>query len=148
MLLATYLFAESYFEDFTIYDTLESTYTLTTGSDVEFTCLAFGNNVNVFEFLYIRLDDGAIPDNVQRTSSDATTINGRTTMSITGVTEANAGMYRCVIRNLTSGGDSLTLGTRDFTIQVSGKSLPMTYKICHFLTKIMACKNTLIICKC
>ena len=115
----------------TIYDTLESTYTLTTGSDAEFTCLAFGNNVNMFEFLYTRLD-GAIPDNVQRTSSDAATIDGRTTMSITNVTEANAGMYRCVIRNLTSGGDSVLLGTRDFTIQVSGKSQLTTYKFVIF----------------
>ena len=118
----------------TIYDTLESTYTLTTGSDAEFTCLAFGNNVNIFEFLYTRLD-GAVPDNVQTTSSDATTIDGRTTMSITNVTEANAGMYQCVIRNLTSGGDSLLLGTRNFTIEVSGKSLLTTDKICHFSPK-------------
>ena len=88
----------------------------------------------MFEFSYFRLN-GTIPDNVQTTSNNATTIDGRTTMSITNVTEANAGMYQCVIRNLTSRGDSLLLGTRNFTIQVSGKSLLMTNKICHFSPK-------------
>ena len=75
--------------------------------------------MNTFEFIYLRLD-GDIPNNVQRTSSDATTIDGHTTMRITSVTVANSGMYQCIIRNLTSRGDSLLLGTRNFTIQVSG----------------------------
>ena len=106
----------------TIYDTiLEPIYTLETGTDVEFTCLAVANDVDTLEFLFIRTDDGPIPNNVVRTSHDADTIVGRTTMSITGVTEDNGGKYQCVVRNVNAQEDAIVLGRRNFTIQVSSK---------------------------
>ena len=98
-------------------------YTLPTGSNAEFTCLALANNVDSLEFLYRRIDGGTIPNNVIRTSHDATTIVGRTTMRITGVTQANAGEYRCLVRNVNTQGDAIALGNSNFTIQVSGKSV-------------------------
>ena len=98
-------------------------YTLPTGSNAEFTCLALANNVDDLEFLYRRIDGGTIPRNVIRTSHDATTIVGRTTMKITGVTQANAGEYQCLVRNVNTQGDAIALGNRNFTIQVSGKSV-------------------------
>ena len=112
-------FVDRYPTNLTIYDTLEPVYTLATGSDAEFTCLALANDVNTLEFLFIRTDGGTIPDNVLRTSHDATTILRRTTMSITSVTEDNAGEYRCVVRNFMNG-NSIPLGGKNFTIQVSG----------------------------
>ena len=75
--------------------------------------------MDTLEFLFIRTDGGTIPDNVLRTSHDATTILRRTTMSITSVTEDNAGEYRCVVRNFMDG-NSIALGDKNFTIQVSG----------------------------
>ena len=75
--------------------------------------------MNTLEFLFIRTDGGTIPNNVERTSHDATTTLRRTTMSITSVTEDNAGEYRCVVRNFMNG-NSIALGGVNFTIQVSG----------------------------
>ena len=104
-----------------IYDTIDPVYILPTGSDAEFTCLALANDVTNLEFLYRRIDTPAIPDNVVRTTHDATTIVGRTTMSITGVTQDNAGVYQCVVRDTDAQGNAVVLGNRNFTIQVSGK---------------------------
>ena len=104
-----------------IYDTIDPVYTLPTGSDAEFTCLALANDVTNLEFLYRRIDAPAIPSNVIRTTHDATTIVGRTTMSITGVTQDNAGVYQCVVRDNDREGNARILGNRNFTIQVSGK---------------------------
>ena len=73
------------------------------------------------EFLYRRLDTPAIPANVIRTTHDATTIVGRTTMRIIGVTQDNAGVYQCVVRDQDALGNAKALGNRNFTIQVSGK---------------------------
>ena len=75
--------------------------------------------MDTFEFLFIRTDGSTIRDNVVRTSHDATTVLRRTTMSITSVTEDNAGEYRCVVRNFMNG-NSMALGGINFTIQVSG----------------------------
>ena len=75
------------------------------------------------EFLYRRIDGGTIPSNVERTEHDATTIVARTTMTITGVTQANAGVYQCLVRNLNLQGDAIPLGSTNFTITVSGKSV-------------------------
>ena len=116
-------FVDRYPANLTIYDTLESNYTLATGSDVEFTCLALANDVGTLEFLFIRTDGGSVPSNVIRTSHDATSVVRRTTMSITGVTEDNAGQYQCVVRNFNPNGNSIALGRRNFAIQVSGKSV-------------------------
>ena len=96
-------------------------YTLPTGSDAEFTCLALANDAPILQFLYRRIDSQPIADNVVRTTHDATTIVGRTTMSITGVTQDNAGVYQCVVRNVDRQGNARVLGRRNFTIQVSGK---------------------------
>ena len=115
-------FVDRYPANLTIYDILEPVYTSETGSDVEFTCLALANDVDTLEFLFIRSDGGTIPNNVVRTSHDATTIAGRTTMSITGLTDANAGWYQCVVRNVSTDGDAITLDRRNFTIQLSGNS--------------------------
>ena len=71
------------------------------------------------EFLFIRTDGGSVPSNVMRTSHDVTSVVERTTMRITGVTEANAGRYQCVVRNVNEQEDAIVLGRRDFTIQVS-----------------------------
>ena len=98
-------------------------YTLPTGSNAEFTCLALANNVDSLEFLYRRIDGGTIPNNVVRTSHDATTIVGRTTMRITNVRVDNAGEYQCLVRNVTTQGGAIALGSRNFIIQVSGKSV-------------------------
>ena len=116
-------FVDRYPEAFTLYDTIESTYTLPTGSNAEFTCLAIVNNVTNLEFLYRRIDGGSIPDNVVRTRHDATTIVGRTTMRITGVTQNNAGEYQCLVTNLNELGVSVALGNKNFTISVSSKSV-------------------------
>ena len=98
-------------------------YTLPTGSNAEFTCLALANDVSNLEFHYRRLDTPAIPANVERTTHDATTIVGRTTMRITGVTQDNAGVYQCVVRDNNSLGNTVTLGSRNFTISVSSESV-------------------------
>ena len=98
-------------------------YTLPTGSNAEFTCLALANDVDNLDFIYRRIDGGLVPNNVVRTSHDAATIVGRTTMRITGVTQANAGEYQCLVRNVNTQGDAIALGNRNFTIQVSGKSV-------------------------
>ena len=104
-----------------IYDTIDPVYTLPTGSDAEFTCLALANDVTNLQFLYRRIDAVGIPSNVVRTTHDATTIVGRTTMSITGVTQDNAGVYQCVVRDTDAQGNARVLDNRNFTIQVSGK---------------------------
>ena len=104
-----------------IYDTIDPVYALPTGSDAEFTCLALANDVTDLEFLYRRIDAVSIPSNVVRTTHDATTIVGRTTMRITGVTQDNAGVYQCVVRDTDAQGNARILGNRNFTIQVSGK---------------------------
>ena len=96
-------------------------YTLPTGSDAEFTCLALANDVTNLEYLYRRIDSQPISDNIVRTTHDATTIVGRTIMSITGVRPDNAGMYQCVVRDNDAQGNAILLGNRNFTIQVSGK---------------------------
>ena len=114
---------DRYPANLTIYDTLEDVYTLATGSDVEFTCLALANDVDILEFLFIRTDGGSVPSNVIRTSHDATSVVWRTTMRIIGVTEDNAGRYQCVVRNFNLRGNSIILGRRNFTIQVSGKAV-------------------------
>ena len=106
-----------------IYDTIDPVYILPTGSDAEFTCLALANDVTNLEFLYRRIDSQPIPSNVVRTTHDATTIVGRTTMSITGVTQDNAGEYQCVVRDVNAQGNARVLDNRNFTIQVSGKSV-------------------------
>ena len=106
-----------------IYDTIDPVYTLPTGSNAEFTCLALANDASNLEYLYRRIDTPAIPANVERTTHDATTIVGRTTMRITGVTQDNAGMYQCVVRDNDAQGNAIALGNRNFTIQVSGKSV-------------------------
>ena len=98
-------------------------YTLPTGSNAEFTCLALANDVDNLDFRYRRIDGGTIPNNVVRTSHDATTIVGRTTMRITGVTQANAGEYQCLVRNFNAEGSFLVLGNRNFTISVLSKSV-------------------------
>ena len=72
------------------------------------------------EFLFIRTDGGTIANNVIRTSHDATTIVDRTTMRIIGVTEANAGEYQCIVRNVSTDENAISLGRRNFTIHVSG----------------------------
>ena len=118
-----YHFVDRYPANLTIYDTIESEYTLPTGSNAEFTCLALANDVINLEFLYRRLDDTSIPNNIVRTTHDATTIVGRTTMTITNVTEDNAGMYQCLVRNTDAQGNAFALGNRNFTIQVSGESV-------------------------
>ena len=118
-----YHFVDRYSENFTIYDTIESVYTLPTGSNAEFTCLALANDVENLDFLYRRIDGGTIPNNVVRTSHDATTIVGRTTMRITNVRVDNAGEYQCLVRNVTTQGGAIALGSRNFIIQVSGKSV-------------------------
>ena len=97
-------------------------YILPTGSDAEFICLALANDVTNLQFLYRRLDAPTIPNNVVRTTHDATTIVGRTTMTITNVREDNAGEYQCLVRNTDAQGNAFALGTRSFTIQVSGES--------------------------
>ena len=107
-------------------------YTLPTGSNAEFTCLALANNVDSLEFLYRRIDGGTVPDNVVRTSHDATSIVGRTTMRIINVRVDNAGEYQCLVRNInTQAGSAIALGNRNFTIQVSGKSV-MIYRITYY----------------
>ena len=116
-------FVDSYPENLTIYDTIEPLYILPTGSNAEFTCLALANGVTDLEFLYRRLDAPTIPDNIVRTTHDATTIVGRTTMTITNVREDNAGMYQCLVRNTDAQGNAFALGNVNFTIQVSGKSV-------------------------
>ena len=73
-------FVDRYPVNLTIYDTIESLYILPTGSNAEFTCLALANDVTDLEFLYRRLDAPTIPDNIERTTHDATTIVGRTTI--------------------------------------------------------------------
>ena len=98
-------------------------YTLPTGSNAEFTCLALANDVSNLEFLYHRIDNPAIPANVIRTTNGATTIVGRTTMRITGVTQDNAGVYQCIVRDINSLGNTVTLGSRNFTISVSSESV-------------------------
>ena len=95
-------------------------YILPTGSDAEFICLALANDVTDLEFLYRRLDASTIPNNIVRTTHDATTIVGHTTMIITNVREDNAGMYQCLVRNTDAQGNAFELGNRNFTIQVSG----------------------------
>lgn len=116
-----YHFVDRYPEDLIIYDTIDPLYILPNGSNAEFTCLALANDVFNLEFLYRRLDTPAIPANVIRTTDDATTIVGRTTMRITGVTQENAGMYHCIVRDNDAQGNARALGNRNFTIQVSGK---------------------------
>ena len=115
-----YHFVDRYPENLTIYDTIESLYILPTGSNAEFTCLALANDVTNLEFLYRRLDDISIPNNILRTTHDATTIVGRTTMTIINVREDNAGVYQCLMRNTDAQGNAFPLGNQNFTIQVSG----------------------------
>ena len=117
-----YHFVDRYPENLTIYDTIESLYILPTGSNAEFTCLALANDATNLEFLYRRLDASTIPNNIVRTTHDATTIVGRTTMTITNVREDNAGIYQCLVRNTDAQGDAFALGNMNFTIQVSGES--------------------------
>ena len=118
-----YHFVDRYPANLTIYDTIESLYILPTGSNAEFTCLALANDVTNLEFLYRRIDDASIPDNIMRTIHDATNIVDRITMRINGVTQDNAGEYQCLVRNIDAQGNAFALGNRNFTIQVSGKSV-------------------------
>ena len=114
-------FLDRYSQNLTIYDTLQTNYTLTIGSTVEFTCLAIANDVNLLEFVY-RKNDGSLADNVDRTAIDGTNIDARTTMRINEVREENAGQYECIVRNF-DGGDSYRLAGRIFTIELLSKSV-------------------------
>ena len=94
-------FVDRYPANLTIYSrTLEPIYTLETGSDAEFTCLALANDLDTLEFLFIRTDGGSVPSNVERTSHNATSVVDRTTMRITGVTRDNEGDYQCILLHM------------------------------------------------
>ena len=113
-------FVDRYTANLTIFDTLETTYTLAIGSTVEFTCLATANDVTNLDFFYRKID-GTLADNIDRTAIDGTDIDTRTTMRINGVTEQNAGEYECVVRDLDAGGSAHRLDGRTFSINVLGK---------------------------
>jgi len=116
------LFLDRYSQNLTIYDTLQTNYTLATGSTVEFTCLATANDISLLEFVYRKIG-GSLADNVDRTAHDGTNIDARTTMRINGVREENDGQYECIVRDFIDGGDSNRLDGRIFTIDVSSKSV-------------------------
>ena len=122
---------DRYPDNLTIFDTLQSTYSLSVGSAAEFSCLAITNDVNSLDYYYRRTDDNPLGDNVDRPEHDGITIDHRTTMFITEVTEANSGEYECLIRNITEGGDAITLAKVNFSISVSG-NLVMLHE---FVTK-------------
>ena len=107
-----------YPDNFTIYDTLNSTYQLPLGSDAEFTCLAAANDVTTLEYRFQRTDNVNPGSNVDRPDHDGPTIAARTTMSITGITTANGGEYECIVRGQVDR-SSIELGSRTFTIAVS-----------------------------
>ena len=114
-------FTARYSDNLTIFDTLQSTYELPLGSDAEFTCLATANDVNNLDIFYQRTDGNPLNDNTVRPAHDGTTIDRRTTLHISGITEANDGEYECVVRDLVDGG-IIVLGRRNFTIVVTCKS--------------------------
>ena len=113
-----------YSANLTIFDTLQSRYELLLGSDGEFTCLATANDVNNLDILYQRTDGNPLGDNTIRPAHDGTTVDGRTTLHINGITEANDGEYECVVRDLVDGGAQV-LGRRNFTIVVTCKLIMM-----------------------
>ena len=114
-----YHFVDRYSQNLTIYDTLQTNYTLAIGSTVEFTCLAIANDISLLEFVYRKIG-GSLADNVDRTAIDGTNIDTRTTMRINEVREENAGQYECVVRDFI-GGISLRVGGRMFSIDASSK---------------------------
>ena len=116
------LFVDDYSDNLTIFDTLQTRYELPLGSDAEFTCLATANDVNNLDIFYQRTDGNPLGDNTERPAHDRTTVDGRTTLHINGITEANDGEYECVVRDLVGGG-ALVLGRRHFTIVVTCKSV-------------------------
>ena len=110
-----------YTDNLTIFDTLQSSYELPLGSTAEFTCLAIANDVNTLDIFYRRIDGNTLGDNTDRPAHDGSTIDRRTTLRIYGVTVANGGEYECIVRNLTSGGNTIPLGRRNFTIVITCK---------------------------
>ena len=112
-----------YPSNLTIFDTLQSRYELPLGSTAEFTCLATANDVNDLDIFFRRIDGSVLGDNTDRPAHDGGTIDRRTTLRINGITEANDGVYECVVRDLTDDGGSVPIGRRNFTIVVTCKSV-------------------------
>ena len=112
-----------YTRNLTIFDTLQSNYELPLGSTAEFTCLATANDVNSLDIFFRRIDGSVLGDNTDRPAHDRGTIDRRTTLRINGITEANHGVYECVVRDLTDDGGSVPLGRSSFTIVVTCKSV-------------------------
>lgn len=129
-------FVDSYTENLTIFDTLETTYTLAIGSTFEFTCLATANHVTDLEFFYLKIN-GSLASNIDRTASDGTDIDTRTTMRINGVMEANHGQYECVVRDLVEVGSPLRLDDRIFSIDVLSKSVMIKKTAFHHYTNML-----------
>ena len=77
--------------------------------------------MNTLDIFYRRTDGNTLGDNTDRPEHDGSTIDRRTTLRINGVTVANGGEYECIVRNLTSGGNTIPLGRRNFTIVVTCK---------------------------
>jgi len=94
------------------------------GTDAEFTCIATANDVSRLEFFFRRRDGESLASNVRRTQAEGATIDLLTTMHITGITEDNAGLYECNVRNFMAeqGGSSVSLASVSFTISISSKS--------------------------
>ena len=120
-----------YTENLTIYDTLQDVYLLALGSTAEFTCLAIANDANNLEYFYRRTNGNRIGSNVVRPTHDGPTVDGRTTMHINGITAANDGEYECLVRDISSGGDSIILGRSRFNITVTCKSIIITITLLY-----------------
>ena len=78
--------------------------------------------MNDLDIFFQRTDDNPIGDNAVRPAHDGIPIDSRITLRINGVTEANGGEYRCVVRDLTADGGSIPVGRYAFSVVVTGKS--------------------------
>ena len=79
--------------------------------------------MNDLDIFFQRTGGNPLGDNTVRPAHDGEAIDRRITLHINGVTEANGGEYRCIVRDLTADGGSIPIGRYGFSVVVTGKSV-------------------------